>query len=158
MPASILPLLRDQLEKTGDEIVWILVAEGQFQLFESGVKFRISFERVVVNVIIDTAHPIVAEYGTARCRQRCDHFFTSIVLERGIEERRVALSHADLLTGFVEIRYDEDTKRVVYEPVELMQDFRRFDYTSPWEAMSDPNLFGDEKAVRQEFMGGGDKS
>jgi len=62
------------------------------------------------------------------------------------------------LTGFVEVRYDEDAKRVVYEPVELMQDFRRFDYTSPWEAMSDPNLFGDEKAVRPGFMGGGDKS
>lgn len=62
------------------------------------------------------------------------------------------------LTGFVEVRYDEEARRVVYEPVELMQDFRRFDYTSPWEAMSDPHLFGDEKAVRPGFMGGGDKS
>ncbi|TVQ82195.1 MAG: NADH-quinone oxidoreductase subunit C [Micavibrio sp.] len=58
------------------------------------------------------------------------------------------------LTGFVEVRYDEELKRVVYEPVELMQDFRRFDYTSPWEGMTDVQLPGDEKAVKPEHMGG----
>jgi NADH-quinone oxidoreductase subunit C len=39
------------------------------------------------------------------------------------------------LTGFVELRYDEAQKRVVYEPVKLTQAFRSFDYTSPWEGM-----------------------
>ena len=51
------------------------------------------------------------------------------------------------LTGYVELRYDEELKRVVYEPVQLTQDFRYFDYTSPWEAMTDVQLPGDEKGA-----------
>ena len=48
------------------------------------------------------------------------------------------------LTGFVEVRYDEERKRVVYEPVKLAQEFRSFDYLSPWEG-TDYVLPGDEK-------------
>ncbi len=48
------------------------------------------------------------------------------------------------LTGFVEVRYDEERKRVVYEPVRLAQEFRSFDYLSPWEG-TDYVLPGDEK-------------
>jgi NADH-quinone oxidoreductase subunit C len=47
------------------------------------------------------------------------------------------------LTGYVEVRYDEDRKAVVYEPVRLTQDFRSFDFMSPWEAIT--TLPGDEK-------------
>jgi NADH-quinone oxidoreductase subunit C len=47
------------------------------------------------------------------------------------------------LTGYVEVRYDEERKQVVYEPVTLTQDFRNFDFLSPWEAMT--SLPGDEK-------------
>jgi NADH-quinone oxidoreductase subunit C len=53
------------------------------------------------------------------------------------------------LTGYVELRYDEDQKRVVYEPVKLKQEFRSFDFLSPWEGM-DSILPGDEKASAQE--------
>ena len=49
------------------------------------------------------------------------------------------------LTGFVEVRYDEEQKRVVYEPVKLQQEFRNFDFLSPWEG-TDYVLPGDEKA------------
>ena len=49
------------------------------------------------------------------------------------------------LTGFVEVRYDEEQKRVVYEPVSLTQDFRNFDFMSPWEG-AEYILPGDEKA------------
>ncbi len=42
------------------------------------------------------------------------------------------------LTGYVEVRYDEDQKRVVYEPVKLQQEFRTFDFMSPWEGMLQP--------------------
>jgi NADH-quinone oxidoreductase subunit C len=49
------------------------------------------------------------------------------------------------LTGYVEVRYDEDQKRVIYEPVKLTQDFRNFDFLSPWEGLRTP-LPGDEKA------------
>ena len=49
------------------------------------------------------------------------------------------------LTGYVELRYDEEQKRVVYSPVQLAQEFRNFDFLSPWEG---PHyaLPGDEKA------------
>jgi NADH-quinone oxidoreductase subunit C len=48
-------------------------------------------------------------------------------------------------TGFVEVRYDDAAKRVVYEPVELKQEFRNFDFMSPWEG-TEYVLPGDEKA------------
>ncbi len=49
------------------------------------------------------------------------------------------------LTGYVEVRYDDEQKRVVYEPVKLTQEFRRFDFESPWE-QAGRVLPGDEKA------------
>jgi NADH-quinone oxidoreductase subunit C len=48
-------------------------------------------------------------------------------------------------TGFVEVRYDDQEKRVVYEPVRLNQEFRKFDFLSPWEGADYPVLPGDEK-------------
>ncbi|MES2983690.1 MAG: NADH-quinone oxidoreductase subunit C [Pseudomonadota bacterium] len=53
------------------------------------------------------------------------------------------------LTGYVELRYDEDSKRVVYEKVKLNQAYRNFDFLSPWEGTDyvTPPLPGDEKAV-----------
>ena len=56
------------------------------------------------------------------------------------------------LTGYVELRYDEDQKRVVYEPVKLKQEFRSFDFLSPWEGM-DKVLPGDEKASQNGEAG-----
>jgi len=55
------------------------------------------------------------------------------------------------LTGYVEMRYDDEQRRVVYEPVKLTQEFRTFDFLSPWEGMTRV-LPGDEKA---EAEGGG---
>jgi NADH-quinone oxidoreductase subunit C len=53
------------------------------------------------------------------------------------------------LTGFVEPRYDDEVKRVVYEPVKLTQDFRKFEFMSPWEGVQ-YILPGDEKADGQD--------
>ncbi len=55
------------------------------------------------------------------------------------------------LTGHVEVRYDEGRKQVVYEPVTLTQDFRSFDFLSPWEAMT--TLPGDEKVHMNRIPG-----
>jgi NADH-quinone oxidoreductase subunit C len=55
------------------------------------------------------------------------------------------------LTGYVELRYDPDQRRVVYEPVKLTQDFRTFDFASPWEAITDIQLPGDEKATKPPY-------
>jgi len=49
------------------------------------------------------------------------------------------------MTGFVEVRYDDEEKRVVYEPVKLNQEYRQFDFLSPWEG-TDYVIPGDEKA------------
>jgi NADH-quinone oxidoreductase subunit C len=51
------------------------------------------------------------------------------------------------LTGFVEVRWDDEQKRVVYDPVRLAQEFRNFDFLSPWEG-PDYLLPGDEKAKK----------
>ena len=48
------------------------------------------------------------------------------------------------LTGYLEVRYDDEQKRVVYEPVKLTQEYRNFDFLSPWEGMQN-ELPGDEK-------------
>ena len=57
------------------------------------------------------------------------------------------------LTGYVEVRYDEERRQVVYQKVRLTQDFRTFDFLSPWEAMT--TLPGDEKARTNRAAGGG---
>nr|WP_043336489.1 NADH-quinone oxidoreductase subunit C [Belnapia moabensis] len=56
------------------------------------------------------------------------------------------------LTGHVEVRYDEERKQVVYEPVKLQQDWRNFDFLSPWEGMT--TLPGDEKVHLNRIEGG----
>jgi NADH-quinone oxidoreductase subunit C len=59
------------------------------------------------------------------------------------------------LTGFVELRYDDDAKRVVYQPVQLVQEYRDFDFMSPWEGA--PHILpGDEKAAVAPGVASGD--
>ncbi|HYS45987.1 MAG TPA: NADH-quinone oxidoreductase subunit C [Rhizomicrobium sp.] len=59
------------------------------------------------------------------------------------------------LTGYVELRYDDELKRVVYQPVQLVQEFRDFDFMSPWEGA--PHILpGDEKAVMAPGVTSGD--
>lgn len=53
------------------------------------------------------------------------------------------------LTGYVEVRYDDELKRVVYEPVKLVQEYRTFDFLSPWEGVQ-ALLPGDEKAAKED--------
>ena len=57
------------------------------------------------------------------------------------------------LTGYKEVRYDDAQKRVVYNPVQLPQDYRNFDFLSPWEGMTPkaPVLPGDEKATKDSI-------
>lgn len=53
------------------------------------------------------------------------------------------------LTGFYEVRYDEEAKRVVYDPVSLAQDYRTFDFLSPWEGMIGKDTIGQEQDIRE---------
>jgi NADH-quinone oxidoreductase subunit C len=103
--------------------------------------------RIRVKVSTDEATPVASAAGV---------FSSAIWFEREVWDMYGVLftGHPDLrriltdygfdghplrkdfpLTGYVEVRYDEDQKRVVYEPVKLTQEFRQFDFVSPWEGM-----------------------
>ena len=112
-------------------------------------------QRIRVIVATDAASPVpsVVEFwpcATWYEREAWDMY--GIVFEGQTDLRRLLTDYGfeghplrkDFpLTGHVEVRYDEARKQVVYEPVELTQDFRNFDFLSPWEGMTD--LPGDEK-------------
>ncbi len=112
--------------------------------------------RVVVPVADGAAVPSVADIWPAAVwweREAWDLF--GVVFAGNPDMRRILTDYGfeghplrkDFpLTGYVEVRYDDDRKQVVYEPVRLTQDFRSFDFLSPWEAMT--TLPGDEKVHR----------
>ncbi|WP_448585493.1 NADH-quinone oxidoreductase subunit C [Thermaurantiacus sp.] len=110
--------------------------------------------RVRVKTMTDEASPVPSVVGLFPVagwleRETWDMF--GVLFEGNPDLRRILTDYGfeghpfrkDFpLTGHVELRYSEEEKRVVYEPVKLTQDFRNFDFLSPWEGM----LPGDEKA------------
>jgi NADH-quinone oxidoreductase subunit C len=119
--------------------------------------------RVRVVVATDAATPVSSIAGIWPCatwyeREAWDMY--GIVFEGQTDLRRLLTDYGfeghplrkDFpLTGHVEVRYDEERKQVVYEPVKLTQDFRNFDFLSPWEAMT--TLPGDEKVHLNRIEG-----
>lgn len=113
--------------------------------------------RVRVRVQTDETTPVpsvVPVYSTAGWFEREAWDMYGILFAGNADLRRILTDYGfdghplrkDFpLTGYVEVRYDAEQKRVVYEPVKLNQDFRNFDYLSPWEGL-DKLLPGDEKA------------
>jgi NADH-quinone oxidoreductase subunit C len=113
--------------------------------------------RIRVKIETDEDHPVSSATGLFSCagwweREAWDLFgiyfsdnpdLRRILTDYGFEGHPLRKDFP--LTGYVELRYDEDQKRVVYEPVRLNQEFRSFDFLSPWEGM-DKILPGDEKA------------
>jgi NADH-quinone oxidoreductase subunit C len=113
--------------------------------------------RIRVKIETDEDHPVPSATGLFSCagwweREAWDLFgiyfsdnpdLRRILTDYGFEGHPLRKDFP--LTGYVELRYDEDQKRVVYEPVRLKQEFRSFDFLSPWEGM-DKILPGDEKA------------
>jgi NADH-quinone oxidoreductase subunit C len=112
-------------------------------------------QRIRVIVATDAATPVPSVTGIWPCatwyeREAWDMY--GIVFEGLTDLRRLLTDYGfeghplrkDFpLTGYVEVRYDEERKQVVYEPVKLTQDFRNFDFLSPWEGLT--TLPGDEK-------------
>jgi NADH-quinone oxidoreductase subunit C len=119
--------------------------------------------RVRVLVRTDEAHPVPSATSVWPCaawwERECWDLFG--VRFAGLADHRRILTDYGFeghplrkdfpLTGYVEVRYDEDRKQVIYEPVKLTQDFRNFQFLSPWEAVT--TLPGDEKAHVERLAG-----
>ena len=113
--------------------------------------------RVRVKVVTDETTPvpsIISEFPGADWFERETYDLYGVLFTGHPDMRRLLTDYGfeghplrkDFpLTGFVEVRYDDAQKRVVYEPVRLNQEFRNFDFLSPWEG-TDYALPGDEKA------------
>ncbi|MDO9707864.1 NADH-quinone oxidoreductase subunit C [Paracraurococcus lichenis] len=120
-------------------------------------------QRIRVVVSTDAATPVpslAAVWPNATWYEREAWDMYGIVFEGQTDLRRLLTDYGfeghplrkDFpLTGYVEVRYDEERKQVVYEPVTLTQDFRNFDFLSPWEAMT--TLPGDEKVHLNRIEG-----
>ncbi|MGQ7791938.1 NADH-quinone oxidoreductase subunit C [Faunimonas sp. B44] len=113
--------------------------------------------RIRVKVAVDDVTPVPSAtevYPAADWFEREAYDFYGILFSDHPDLRRILTDYGfqghplrkDFpLTGFVEVRYDDERRRVVYEPVKLLQEFRNFDFLSPWEG-PEYALPGDEKA------------
>jgi len=120
-------------------------------------------QRVRVKVMVDENTPVPTStniYSAASWFEREAWDLYGIVFSGHKDLRRLLTDYGfeghplrkDFpLTGRVEVRYDETQKRVVYDPVQLTQDFRTFDFLSPWEGMN-RQLPGDEKAINDDKL------
>jgi NADH-quinone oxidoreductase subunit C len=113
--------------------------------------------RIRVRVIADEVQPVPSVTGiwpVAGWLEREVYDMYGVLFSGNTDLRRILTDYGFVghpqrrdfpLTGYVELRYSEEAKRVVYEPVKLAQDFRNFDFMSPWEG-AEYILPGDEKA------------
>jgi len=120
-------------------------------------------QRIRVKVMTDDATPVpsvTGMFGSAIWAEREVFDMYGVIFEGNPDQRRILTDYGfeghplrkDFpLTGFQEVRWDSEKMAVVYEPVNLQQDFRNFDFESPWEAMETVQLPGDEKAAKQKF-------
>ncbi len=134
---------------------------GRFEVIYNLLSLRHNHRvRVKISTNEDTPVDSVTDiYSTAGWLEREVWDMYGVLFDGNVDLRRILTDYGfeghpqrkDFpLTGYVELRYDDELKRVVYEPVKLTQDFRNFDTLSPWEGITDMQLPGDEKAMIPE--------
>jgi len=164
---KILTALRDDPDTLCQQLVDITAVDWPSKVDRFEVVYNLlsitANIRVRVKISTDENTPVKSAckiFSSAQWLQREVWDMYGIVFEGNDDLRRILTDYGfeghplrkDFpLSGFVEVRYDEAERRVVYEPVSLPQDFRIFDNMSPWEAMTDVQLPGDEKAVKQKL-------
>ncbi len=158
---AVLTFLRDNSNCLFKMLVDITAAdypdrEKRFEVVYNLLSLRLN-QRIRVKVATDEATPVPSAtgvYSAANWYERETWDLFGVMFADHPDLRRILTDYGfdghplrkDFpLTGFVEVRYDEAEKRVVYEPVRLAQEFRRFDFMSPWEG-AHYVLPGDEKA------------
>jgi NADH-quinone oxidoreductase subunit C len=163
---KVLTQLRDAPDMSFEQLVDITAVDypakaDRFEIVYNLLSVRQNARiRVKITTDEDTPVPsVVSVFASAIWLEREVWDIYGIVFEGNDDLRRILTDYGfeghplrkDFpLTGFVEVRYDDDQKRVVYEPVTLQQDFRVFENLSPWEAMTTVQLPGDEKATKQK--------
>ena len=161
---KVLRLLRDDSNCQFDQLVDLcgvdyLERQERFEVVYHLLSMKQNLRiRVKVSASEDSAVPSVAEvFSCANWFEREVWDMYGIFFSGHPDLRRILTDygfdgHAQRkdfpLSGYVEVRYNEEQKRVVYEPVKLTQDFRTFDFMSPWEGAENAHqqmLPGDEK-------------
>ena len=166
IPSPLAALAERARNALGDKVIDHKLAYGELTLLiERDERFEVVYHllsptrnlRVRLKLSTDDATPvpsITGEFPGADWFERETYDLFGILFTGHPDLRRLLTDYGfdgypmrkDFpTTGYVEVRYDEERKRVVYEPVKLPQEFRQFDYLSPWEG-TDYVLPGDEKA------------
>ena len=155
--------LRDAPELRFDQLMDIAGADYPERPLRFDVNYHLlsltKNRRIRIKLHTDDAQPVpslTGVYPVAGWLEREAYDCYGVLFEGNDDLRRILTDYGfqghpfrkDFpLTGYVELRYSEEEKRVVYEPVSLAQDFRSFDFLSPWEG-TQYVLPGDEKAVK----------
>ena len=158
---KVLKMLRDDVNCQFRQLMDVCGADYP----ERGQRFEVVYHllsmtqnnRIRVKVLTDAETPVpsaTAAFSSANWFEREAWDLFGIYFSDHPDLRRILTDYGfeghplrkDFpLTGYVEVRYDDEQKRVVYEPVKLTQEFRSFDFLSPWEGVQQV-LPGDEKA------------
>ena len=157
---KLLTFLRDDSQCRFETLVDICACDypteaERFEVIYHLLSMRLN-QRIRVKVRTDEATPVpsaTAVFPVANWYEREAFDMYGVLFSDHPDLRRILTDYGfegyplrkDFpLTGRVEVRYDESQKRVVYEPVKLMQEYRNFDFLSPWEGMQ-AVIPGDEK-------------
>jgi NADH-quinone oxidoreductase subunit C len=135
--------------------------DKRFEVVYSLLSLKLN-KRVLLKIDVaedDPVHSITSIYSAACWYEREIFDMFGIEFKDAPDLRRILTDYGfkghplrkDFpLTGHVQVRYDETLEKVIYEPVLLEQEFRNFDFTSPWHGSRENILPGDEKATKQE--------